>query len=532
MRPRAFPILLDGAWRPAGGQETFRAVNPATGECLSEEYPVSPWGDIAAALEAGARAALELASLGPEPVSRFLEIFAGLLEGRKDELVAAAHLETALPAEPRLASVELPRLLDQLRQAAASCRDRSWCRATIDVKRNIRSMFGPLGGPVVVMGPNNFPYAYNAVGGGDFASALAAGNPVLAKAHPGHPSTTRILAEAALEAIGTAGLPAASVQLLYHFAPEDGLRLVAHPTVAATAFTGSRPSGMALKEAADRAGRPIYLEMSSANPVFILAGALEERPKEVAAELFQSCTLAAGQMCTKPGLVVAPDGAAGRAFVDLVKKAFESAEPVILLGSKVLEGLREASVRLSREGAKRIAGGREPSGPGFRYSPSLFTVTGKRFLKKPAAFQVESFGTLSLIVLAGNAAEMKDVASRLEGHLTGSIYSHSDGRDDPVYAEIEPYLRTKVGRLLNDRMPTGVAVSPAMNHGGPYPATGHPGFTAVGFPAAIIRFAALRCYDHVRADRLPPELRDRNPAGTMWRLIDGAWTQRSLETAG
>jgi NADP-dependent aldehyde dehydrogenase len=528
MRPRAFPILLDGAWRPSRGSETFRAVDPASGESLSEEYPVSPWGDIAAALEAGARAALELAALGPEPVARFLEIFAGLIEGRKDELVAASHRETALPAEPRLASVEFPRLLDQLRQAATSCRDRSWCRATIDAKRNIRSMFGPLGGPVVVMGPNNFPYAYNAVGGGDFASALAAGNPVLAKSHPGHPSTTRILAAAAFEAIGTAGLPPASVQLLYHFAPEDGLRLVAHPSVAATAFTGSRPSGMALKEAADRAGRPIYLEMSSANPVFILAGALEERLEQVAAELFQSCTLAAGQMCTKPGLVVAPDGPAGRAFVDLVKKAFDCAAPVILLGSKVLEGLREASVRLSREGAKRIAGGQEPEGPGFRYSPSLFMVAGRKFLEKPAAFQVESFGTLSLIVLAENAAEMKAIASCLEGHLTGSIYSHSDGRDDPAYAEIEPYLRTKVGRLLNDRMPTGVAVSPAMNHGGPYPATGHPGFTAVGFPAAILRFAALRCYDHVRADRLPPELRDRNPTGTMWRLIDGDWTQRSI----
>jgi NADP-dependent aldehyde dehydrogenase len=285
---------------------------------------------------------------------------------------------------------------------------------------------------------------------------------------------------------------------------------------------------MALKEAADRAGKPIYLEMSSANPVFILPGALAERPEEIAGELFRSCLLAAGQMCTKPGLVVTLEGSAGRAFVTSVKDAFERSEPVILLGPKVLEGLREASIRLTHGGAERLAGGREPAGPGFRFSPALFSLSGTGFLRDPSAFQVESFGTLSLIVLAKDMAEMREIASRLDGHLTGAIYSHRDGRDDREYGTIEPILRPKVGRLLNDKMPTGVAVSPAMNHGGPYPATGHPGFTAVGFPAAMIRFAALRSYDHVRPDRLPPELRDRNPTGTMGRFVDGEWTTRSL----
>jgi NADP-dependent aldehyde dehydrogenase len=285
---------------------------------------------------------------------------------------------------------------------------------------------------------------------------------------------------------------------------------------------------MALKEAADRAGKPIYLEMSSANPVFILPGALSERAEEIAGELSLSCLLAAGQMCTKPGLVVLLDDPAGRAFVDSVKNAFEGSEPVILLGPKVIEGLREASARLARDGAERIAGEPEPPGPGFRFSPTLFSLSGTGFLRHPAAFQVESFGTLSLMVLAKDMAEMKEIASRLEGHLTGTVYSHRDGRDDREYDALEPILRTKVGRLLNEKMPTGVAVSPAMNHGGPYPATGHPGFTAVGFPGAISRFAALRCYDHVRADRLPPELRDGNPTGTMWRFVDRDWTRKSL----
>jgi len=528
MRSRTFPILVDGQWRPAAGSETFRALDPASGDPLPGEYPISPWSDIDEALAAGARASFEMAVLGPGPIARFLEALADRIERRKTDLVAAANLETALPAEPRLGSVELPRTLDQLRKAAAACRDRSWTRATIDTRTDIRSMYGPLGGPVVIMGPNNFPYAYNALGGGDFAAALAAGNPVLAKAHPGHPMTTRILAEIAHEVAAETGMPRAAVQLLYHFASEDGLRLVSHPLAGATAFTGSRPSGLALKRAADSAGKPIYLEMSSANPVFILPGALEERPEAIAEELFQSCTLAAGQMCTKPGLAVIPDGPAAGGFIEMVRQALEASGPMVLLGPKVLDGLREASARLSLKGAERLAGKREPSDPGIRFYPTLFMMSGARFLEDPSSFQVESFGTLSVIVVAKDAREMREIAACLDGHLTGAIYSRTDGGDDPEYDTIEPVLRTKVGRLLNDRMPTGVAVSPAMNHGGPFPATGHPGFTAVGFPAALMRFAALRCYDHVRADRLPPELRDANPTGTMWRLIDGDWTQGSI----
>jgi alpha-ketoglutaric semialdehyde dehydrogenase len=522
-------ILVNGEWRqavrPAG---SFNAMNPASGKHLPGAYPISTWTDIKDALEAAARAVDELALAGPDRMAAFLEAFADKVDGRREDLVGTAHLETALPVEPRLRSVELPRLVDQLRKAAASAHDRSWCRATIDTKLDIRSKYGPLGGPVVVFGPNNFPFAYNALGGGDFAAALAAGNPVVAKAHPSHPETTRVLAEAAMAALKETGLPAASFQLLYHFGPDDGLRLVSHPSIGATAFTGSRASGLKLKEAADRAGKPIYLEMSSANPVFILPGAVEERTADIAGELFNSCLLAAGQMCTKPGLVVLVDSPAAQAFIKRVRDLFEGSEPGILLSPKVLEGLKEASTRLTRSGADLVTGGREAGGPGFSFLPTLFRLPGAVFLRNPAAFQVESFGTLSLIVLARDIAEMKEIASSLEGQLTATIYSHGGGQDDAAYGTIEPFLRRKAGRLLNDRMPTGVAVSPAMNHGGPYPATGHPGFTAVGFPAAMLRFAALHCYDHVRPGRLPAELRDENPTGKMWRLIDGGWTQKSL----
>lgn len=520
---------MNGVWRETSpAVETFRALDPATGETLSDEYPISPWSDIEEALRAGAAAAETMAVLGPEPIADFLEAFAAEVELRRDEVIGAAHRETALPVEPRLLSVELPRMLDQLRQAAAACRDRSWCRATIDTRLGIRSKLGPLGGPVAVFGPNNFPLAFNSVGGGDFASALAAGNPVIAKAHPGHPSTTRLLAEAASAALRGSRLPVGAVQLLYHFASEDGLRLVGHPLLGATAFTGSRRAGLALKEAADRAGKPISLEMSSVNPIFILPHALEERGPEIAAELFRSCSTAGGQMCTKPGLTIVPRGEAGEAFVRQVKELFEASEPPVLLGPKVLHGLKEGCRRLAEAGAELVVGGREAPGPGFRFMPTLFRIQGMGFLKDPARLQVEAFGTLALVVLVRDLDEMAALARSLEGQLTASIYSHRGGEDDAAYAAIEPVLRRKVGRLLNDRMPTGVAVSPAMNHGGPFPATGHPGFTAVGFPAAISRFAALHSYDHVRPERLPVELRDANPTGSMWRFIDGRWTQESL----
>ena len=522
-------VLVGGGWReprhPAG---SFRATDPATGTALPDEYPVSSWADLEDALEAGAGASFELAEAGPDRIAAFLEATASGLERRSDALVATAALETGLPADTRLRSSELPRTTGQLRQAAAACRERSWCRATIDTKLDIRSRLGPLGGPVAVFGPNNFPFAFNAAGGGDFAAALAAGNPVIAKANPHSPGTTRLMAEAAFEALTASGLPAAAVQLLYHFPAEDGRRLVSHPLIGATAFTGSRTAGLGLKEAGDKAGKPIYLEMSSINPVFVLPGSLRERGAEVAAELFASCTAGMGQFCTKPGLIILVDCPESEGFLAGLSAAFEAAGPGVLLGRGVLKGLEAGVERLRRLGADVLAGRGTAEGPGFRFRPALFRVPGDLFLQEPALFQIESFGALSLVVTVRDPAGMLAVAASLEGQLTATVFSARDGSDEPAYAALEPILRRKAGRLLNDKVPSGVAVSPAMNHGGPFPASGHPGFTSVGIPAAMTRFAALHCYDNVRQDRLPPELKNGNPTGRMWRLIDGEWTQRSL----
>ncbi len=520
------PVLVDGAWRPARlPAGAFAAVDPATGETLPGDYPVSSFHDLDEALDAAALAVRTFDRPDPERTARGLEAFARLAEERREEIVLLAHRETALPLEPRLRSTELPRLIGQLRQAAAACRERSWQRATIDTKLGLRSILEPLGGPVVVFSPSNFPLAFNSVGGGDFAAAWGAGNPVIAKAHPGHPGTTRLFAEIARQAAAEAGLPPAWLQMVYHFGPEDGFRLVSEPRVGASAFTGSRAAGLRLKEAADRAGKPVYLEMSSVNPVFILPGALEERGRDLAAELYASCSAAAGQFCTKPGLAVVVDGPEAEAFFAETRKMFEAPTTGFLMGARFVDGLKETVAGLAAGGAGPVAGGKPLEGPGFRFANTLFRLSGHKFLASPGTFQVEALGAYSIVVFARDAAEMTEIASRLEGNLTGTIYSGRDGRDDALYEVLEPVLRRKVGRLINDRMPTGVAVSPAMNHGGPYPATGHPGFTSVGIPASFTRFSALRCYDHVRTERLPVELRDRNPTGNMWRLIDGVWTK-------
>ena len=520
-----YPVLIGGQWRPAKASKTFQAVNPATGEPLTGTYPVSGWEDCDAALAAAADAANELRRTSPDKIARFLTRFAERIEEGKTAIVEQAHLETALPKAPRLADVELPRTTNQLRQAADAALEGSWALPTIDTKNQIRSCFEPIG-PVVVFGPNNFPFAFSGVAGGDFAAAIAAGNPVIGKAHPLHPGTGRLLAEAAVAALGDSGLPPATVQMIYKIDHQSGQRLVSDSRVGASAFTGSRTAGMALKSAADAVGKPIYLEMSSINPVVILPGALAERGGKLAGEFASSCLLGGGQFCTNAGFVMVFADARADQFIEEVKTAFDTAQPPALLAESVAKGLAESVKTLRSAGADLLtAAGDGPKGA--RHPNTLLRVAGKQFLAEPHKLQTEAFGAASLCVVVRDAEEAEAVLSHLEGNLTGCIYSDTQGSDDTLYSRLAPALRRRVGRLLNDKMPTGVAVSPAMNHGGPFPATGHPGFTAVGIPASLRRFGMLCCYDNVRAHRLPAALRDENPNGRMWRLIDGKMTQDS-----
>ena len=521
------PVLIAGQWRAAHATGSFRSENPATGETLPGEFPISAWADCDAALTAAAEAAPRLRAAGPAKLAQFLTRFAERIEARKAELVEMAHAESGLAKAPRLAEVELPRTTGQLRQGAAAALEGSWALPTIDTKVNIRSLLAPLG-PVWVFGPNNFPFAFNSVAGGDFVAAIAAGNPVIAKANSSHPGTTRLLAEEAFAAAGETGLPPATVQLIYRTGHADGERLVADPRTGATGYTGSRSAGLKLKAAADAAGKPIYLELSSVNPVLILPGALAERGAKLAEEFAGSSLLGTGQFCTNPSLVVLVAGEATEQFIAAVKAKFETAAPTPLLSSAVARALAASVTTLQSAGAHLVTGGQAVAAPGYRFCNTLLRVSGDEFLAAPEKLQTEAFGNAALFVVVRDAAQMATLLEHLEGNLTGGFYSDTRGSDDALYAELEPLLRPRVGRLLNDKMPTGVAVSPAMHHGGPFPSTGHPGFTAVGIPASLRRFAQLQCYDNVRAARLPAALQDKSPNGQMWRLIDGQWTQRDI----
>jgi NADP-dependent aldehyde dehydrogenase len=519
------PVLIAGEWRAAKASGTFHAENPATGELLPAQFPVSTWADCDDALNAAVEAADKLRAAPPDQIAKFLTRFTERIETRKAELVEMAHAETALPTAPRLGEVELPRTTNQLRQAAAAVLEGSWALPTIDTQLNIRSILAPLG-PVLVFGPNNFPFAYNGVAGGDFASAIAAGNPVIAKAHPCHPGTTKLLAEEAFLAVAECGLPPATVQMIYNVAPEDGLKLVADARLGAVGFTGSRSAGLKLKAAADAVGKPAYLEMSSLNPVVILPSALAERGAKIADEFTGSCLMASGQFCTSPGLTILFASDAAEQFIAGVKTKLETTGPTTLLSSGVARNLAASVKTLQAAGAEIVTGG----GPlaGNRFANTLLRVSGEQFLSCPEQLQTEAFGNASLVVLVPDAAAAAKVLAHLEGNLTGSIYSDTRGSDDELYAQLAPLLRARVGRFLNDKMPTGVAVTAAMNHGGPFPATGHPGFTAVGIPASLRRFAMLQCFDNVRPHRLPVALQNKNPNGKMWRLIDGQWSQRDV----
>lgn len=521
------PILIHGEWRPARSSGTFQAENPVTKETLPDEYPVSTWEDCDEALQAARDAFEEMRGLTAKAFAKFLEAYADRIEGNATELVEMAHAETGYPASPRLADVELPRTTGQLRQAAAAARNGSWSLPTIDTANDIRSCYAPIG-PVCVFGPNNFPFAFGSISGGDFAAAIAAGNPVIAKANSSHPGTTRLHGMLAQEAADATDMPPGTVQLLYRTSHADGEQLVSDPRVGATGYTGSRSAGLKLKAAADTAGKPIYLELSSVNPVVILPGALRERAGAIVEEFTTSCLMGTGQFCTNPGLVLLLNSNESKGFIEAVSKSFAKIPGGTLLSEGVETSLQENLTTLQSAGATLVTDESAVKGQGYSHANTLLKVSGNQFLEDPEVMQTEAFGNSSLLVVAESVEQARNVVNRLEGNLTGSVYTDTGGSDDEAYSRIAPDLRDRVGRLLNDKMPTGVAVSPAMNHGGPYPATGHPGFTAVGIPASMIRFAMLQSFDNVRPQRLPAILRNENPGGSAWRLVDGEWSKKGV----
>jgi NADP-dependent aldehyde dehydrogenase len=480
------------------------------------------------ALEAATAAFDVYRRLAPDTRAAFLDGIASAIEG-DDALLEVAQAETAL-APQRLAG-ERARTANQLRMFASLVREGSWVDARIDralpqrtplPKPDIRRMLVPLG-PVAVFGASNFPLAFS-VAGGDTASALAAGCPVVVKAHPAHPATSELAARAVIAAARASGMPAGVFSLLHSSRHDIARALVQHPHVKAVGFTGSLRAGRALFDAAAARAEPIpvYAEMGSVNPVFILPGAIAEGAQSLASALKDSVTLGVGQFCTNPGLTI---GIGGSGFDDLVQqleRQMQSAQPGTMLTPGIC-GAYEAGVRrLSAIGGisttRSSIAAQESQGV-----PSLF-VTEAPVLLRHHEVAEEVFGPSTVVIRCGSRDEMFDVARRLQGQLTATI--HGTAADLDAFAPLVSILENKAGRLIVNGFPTGVEVCASMQHGGPYPATTDSRSTSVG-TAAIQRFVRPVAYQGFPQALLPAELQDDNPRG-IWRLLDGEMTKAAV----
>jgi 2,5-dioxopentanoate dehydrogenase len=500
----------------------FQGFDPSTEQQIGCDYSEASAEDVAEACALAADAAESFAALEPEARAAFLDTVAEAIVAIGDVLIETAMAETGLP-RARLEG-ERGRTTGQLGQFAAELRKGYWLDATIDPalpertppRADLRRTNVPLG-PVAVFGASNFPLAFS-VAGGDTASAFAAGCPVVVKGHPAHPGTGELVARAVASAVAASGLPAGVFSYLPGRANALGAALVADPRIKAVGFTGSRGGGLALVEIA--AGRPepipIYAEMSSINPVVLLPAALAARAEALGPAFVASLTLGAGQFCTNPGIVVAIDGPDLDRFVAAAAQALGGVEPAAMLTAGIHQSYGAGVAALEGK-ARRIAAGAAPSGP-TRCSGALFEASAAAFLSDKALGN-EVFGASAVIVRCRDLAELAQVLTGLEGQLTATI--QLDPADHAQAARILPILREKAGRVLANGWPTGVEVTPAMVHGGPFPATSDSRTTSVG-TLAMMRFLRPVCYQDIPDALLPPPLQAANP----WRLprrIDGQW---------
>ena len=478
------------------------------------------------ALEMADRAFEDYRSLPADARAAFLDRIADEIAASTD-VIDAAHVETSLPRERLVA--ERGRTVGQLRMFAQVVREGSWVDARIDraipdrkplPKPDIRRMLIPIG-PVAVFGASNFPLAFS-VAGGDTASALAAGCPVVVKGHPAHPATSELAARAIVNAITAARMPPGVFSLLQSTRNDIAVALVKHPRTKAVGFTGSLRAGRALFAAA--ASRPdpipVYAEMGSVNPVFLLPGALAARGDAIAEGLVNSATLGVGQFCTNPGLTIAIGDEALDRSVRRMRELVLNAQPGTMLYPALLDAFEAGVQRLSAvEGVSTI----RASDKVGQALPSLFETAADVFLRN-GDIGHEVFGPSTVVIRCASRDEMEAVAHRLEGQLTATI--HGTPEELNAYASLVTILEGKVGRLIVNGFPTGVEVCASMQHGGPYPATTDSRSTSVG-TAAIHRFARPVAYQNFPPLLLPVELQDANPRA-IWRLVDGEMTRNAL----
>jgi NADP-dependent aldehyde dehydrogenase len=511
-----------GSKRGAAGDASFNGFNPATGETLPPVYHAASPAEVDQAAQLAHAAFAFYSQTTRAQRALFLRQIADNVEALGDTLISRAIQETGLP-EGRIRT-ETGRTCTQLRLFADVVDEGSWVDARIDhadqnrkpiPKPDVRSMLRPLG-PVVVFGASNFPLAFS-VAGGDTASALAAGNPVIVKAHHAHPGTSELVGLAVGEAVRQCELHEGVFSLIYGAGSEVGTALVKHPLIKAGGFTGSRAGGRALFDAASSRPEPIpfYAEMSSVNPVVILPDALKTRPEQIATGLHASVTLGAGQFCTNPGLVFLSANSDAEVFVGCLSELMANTPEQTMLTPGIRSSYQNGVAdRLEQPGVATVM--LESAEASCAAGTALFRIDAPGYLAN-AKLSEEIFGPTTLIVNYGDEEELLKLVESLEGQLTATV--HGTEEELSTNRELLRILETKVGRLLFNGFPTGVEVCHAMVHGGPYPATSDGRSTSVG-TRAIFRFTRQVCFQSFPNAALPDELKDENPLG-IWRLMDG-----------
>jgi alpha-ketoglutaric semialdehyde dehydrogenase len=520
------------AGHPATSKHTFHAISPLDGRALEPVFHEAGDAEVDAALRHADDAFELYRRLPGERRAAFLEAIAEEIVGLGDALLERAHLETGLPLD-RLTG-ERGRTCGQLKSFAALIREGSWVDARIDPalperaplpRPDLRRMLVPLG-PIVVMGASNFPLAFSTAGG-DTASALAAGCPVVVKAHGSHPGTAELVARAIYLAIERCGVPHGVFSLLHGPGAVVAQALVRHPLARGLGFTGSERAGRALFDAAAARPEPIpvFAEMGSLNPVFLLPSALHERCGQIAAGLKTSITMGVGQFCTKPGLVFALGGTDFEAFVTEFRNQLVNAPCGTMLNRGICEAYDAGVKRNLAVPGIIVLGeaGAEADPAKTQGEPVALMCDVETFLLRPE-LREEVFGPHTLIVLARTVAELEAAARSLAGSLTATF--HATPEDLEAFADLRGIVERRVGRIVVNGFPTGVEVAPTMQHGGPYPASSDARFTSVG-TAAILRWVRPLCWQNCPAALLPAELQDANPLKVM-RTLNGTLTREAI----
>lgn len=514
---------LIGASDVRGSAGEVRGVNPATGEALEPAYGLGDASDVDRAVSLAWQAFPVYRATSLEARAAFIRTVADNIDALGDTLVSRVVAETGI-ASPRV-KMELGRTTNQLRLFAQVVADGRFLGARLDTpnpdrtplpKPDLRQRKVPLGS-VAVFSASNFPLAFS-VAGGDTASALAAGAPVVVKAHSAHPGTSELVGRAIRAAVAEHGLPEGVFSLLFGDGRTLGTALVTHPRIAAVGFTGSRSGGLALVAAA--ASRPVpipvYAEMSSVNPVILLPGALASSGASLGTAFVTSLTTSAGQLCTNPGLVFALGDPAE--FLAAAGAAVGAAPGAAMLSANIQQSYVDGTTRLAgAAGVTEVAAGGVDPVVNACGQARLFATDGDTFLADHA-LQEEVFGAASLVVRVKDTTQLAQILDTLEGQLTATV--HADESDHDTVAALLPRLELLAGRVLFGGWPTGVEVGHAVVHGGPFPATSAPATTSVG-TLAIERWLRPVAYQNVPSALLPAELRDDNPLGIP-RLRDGA----------